>query len=488
MNPRFSVVVPTRERAETLRSCLRTVLAQSFDDYEVIVCDNASSPATRQTVAEFRSPRVRYVRSDAPLAMSDNWELAVSHARGDYLTVLGDDDGLMPSALADLYRLIDQYDRPGAVQWFAGLYTWPTIAVPEEANFLRLPLDSATTLVSGRDQLIRASRYEIGTDSLPMIYRSVIRADLVARHKEIVGRVFPTLYPDVYSGYAFAYLAGRYVTTSVPLSIAGLSGKSNGVATLMRTDANPIAEEFERLHKQSGYVRHPTVPNVELLPVNADDSFQYARDFFFARDPFLELDRKKAAERYLAAIPDHDPEARARVKAKVRLALADRPDLLPWFDAMPDLPPCAPFRCRPAKFGYDGWGLTLDATKFGVTDVESAVNLAADVLGARGGARFDVPSRQQANEAWQAAVTGREEDARRAEAGRAEAEARFAQAQQERDAYRLRWSSADDECDALRQRVARLEAEAAALAAAVPPTADRSLIGMAKRVARKLVG
>src|SRR5204863_7515060 len=98
-------VIPTRERAETLQYSLRTCVEQGFDDYEIVVCDNCSSPATREVVEACTSPRVRYVRADRPLAMSANWELAVSHARGEYVTVLGDDDGLMPYALRELDAL-----------------------------------------------------------------------------------------------------------------------------------------------------------------------------------------------------------------------------------------------------------------------------------------------------------------------------------------------------------------------------------------------
>ncbi len=79
--PRFSVVIPTRERADTLRFALRTCLDQAFDDYEVIVSDNFSSPATRGVVDEAAAPKVRYVRTPEPVAMSTNWEFAVAHAR-----------------------------------------------------------------------------------------------------------------------------------------------------------------------------------------------------------------------------------------------------------------------------------------------------------------------------------------------------------------------------------------------------------------------
>src|SRR5438874_2101121 len=121
--PRFSVVVPTRERAATLRVALRTCLEQDFDDYEIVVCDNFGSPATRQVVEECRSSRIRYVRSPRLLSMSSNCELAVSEARGEYVLLLGDDDGLLSHGLRELDRLIGR-EQPPAVRWAAAFYTW----------------------------------------------------------------------------------------------------------------------------------------------------------------------------------------------------------------------------------------------------------------------------------------------------------------------------------------------------------------------------
>ena len=64
--PFVSIVIPTRERAETLYHTLRTCLEQEGDDYEVVVCDNCGSPATRAVVDGFASARIKYVRSAKP--------------------------------------------------------------------------------------------------------------------------------------------------------------------------------------------------------------------------------------------------------------------------------------------------------------------------------------------------------------------------------------------------------------------------------------
>jgi glycosyltransferase involved in cell wall biosynthesis len=395
-SPRFSVVIPTRERADTLQHTLRTCLEQDFDDYEVIVCDNCSSPATRGVVEASRSQRVRYFRSDRPLAMSASWELAVSRARGEYVTVLGDDDGLMPYALRELDALARRHGS-AAIHWHRGLYTWPTMAVAADANLLRLPLDRWVAEHDGRARIASAIRFETVPDTLPMIYNAVIRRDLIERHRLEAGPLFPNLYPDVYSGFAFAYLAGKYLSVGIPMNLAGLSGKSNGVSFLQIREENPIRAEFLRLHAEAGFAPHPTVPDLRLLPIHCADSFQFAKDRLFPNDNGLVLDRRAMAARYLGSITDADPAVRAAARLAIRDSLADRPDLIDWFDGLADPPPCAEFRMRGGQpMGFNGIDLHLDGTAFGLRTIHDAVRLAANMLGVGSGPiQYDLSSRAE---------------------------------------------------------------------------------------------
>lgn len=395
-SPRFSVVIPTRERAGTLRHCLRTCLEQDFADYEILVADNCSTAATRQVIDECKSPRVRYLRSDQPLAMSANWERAVAAASGEYVTVLGDDDGLMPFALRELDTLIRRHGSPLAVHWHRAVYTWPDMAVPADANLLRLPLDRWVKPCDGRERIAAVARYEVGADMLPMIYNAVIHRRLIERHRERTGRLFPNLYPDVYTGFAFAYLAGTFLSVGVPMNVAGLSGHSNGVSFLQVNGTNRITDEFLRLHTEAGYHPHPTVPALRLPPVHVADCFQYAKDLLFPNDDQLVLDRKAATLHFLAAIPPGEPQTRAEARQAIRNSLTDRPDLLAWFDsAAPEPPAAKPFRLRDQPPGFDGYELHLDTAELGVQTVYDAVQLATRLLGfANNPVRYNLPSRQ----------------------------------------------------------------------------------------------
>jgi len=71
--PTISVIVPTRDRCDTLIATLRTCLDQDYERCEIIVSDNLSNDGTKEHVAAIRDPRVRYVRTDRRLGMSQNW-------------------------------------------------------------------------------------------------------------------------------------------------------------------------------------------------------------------------------------------------------------------------------------------------------------------------------------------------------------------------------------------------------------------------------
>src|SRR6185436_15663072 len=76
MSPVFSVVIPTYNRSDLLRQAVESVLAQTLDDLEVVVSDNHSTDDTRDVIAGFDDPRVRYVVPPAHMVLPDSWEFA----------------------------------------------------------------------------------------------------------------------------------------------------------------------------------------------------------------------------------------------------------------------------------------------------------------------------------------------------------------------------------------------------------------------------
>jgi glycosyltransferase involved in cell wall biosynthesis len=97
----FSVIVPTRDRADVLGRALRSVLAQTFPDFEVVVVDDGSGDGTREVVDALGDPRVRYVyRDHAGVSAARN--VGAAQATGRYLTFLDSDDEALPGWLEAL--------------------------------------------------------------------------------------------------------------------------------------------------------------------------------------------------------------------------------------------------------------------------------------------------------------------------------------------------------------------------------------------------
>src|ERR1700730_16260932 len=98
-DPMISLIIPTRERAQTLVFTLASALNQDSQAFEVIVSDNVSKDETCAVVERCMDSRSRYIRTERRLSMCDNYEFALQQARGKYVIFIGDDDAVMPHAL-----------------------------------------------------------------------------------------------------------------------------------------------------------------------------------------------------------------------------------------------------------------------------------------------------------------------------------------------------------------------------------------------------
>ena len=108
--PLVSVGVPVYNGEAFLEDAIRSALAQTLGDLELILCDNASSDRTADICRDYvaRDPRVRYFRNARNLGAAANYNLAFSHARGRYFKWLAHDDRMLPSYLAKTQRILGE--------------------------------------------------------------------------------------------------------------------------------------------------------------------------------------------------------------------------------------------------------------------------------------------------------------------------------------------------------------------------------------------
>lgn len=105
---RVSVCIPTYNSDRFLGETIRSVLDQRFTDFELVVCDNASTDGTPELCAQFSDPRLRYVRFDELVGQAANWNRCLELARAELIILLHGDDLLTPDYLE---RAVAEMDR-----------------------------------------------------------------------------------------------------------------------------------------------------------------------------------------------------------------------------------------------------------------------------------------------------------------------------------------------------------------------------------------
>jgi glycosyltransferase involved in cell wall biosynthesis len=113
--PVVSVCIPTFNHGRFLGEAIRSVLEQDYDDYEIVVSDNASTDDTRDVVRTFSDCRIQYLRSERNIGMMENWNRAVLASRGRYLKLLQADDILLPGALSLAVPILEAVGGVGMV-------------------------------------------------------------------------------------------------------------------------------------------------------------------------------------------------------------------------------------------------------------------------------------------------------------------------------------------------------------------------------------
>ncbi len=103
--PFFSVVIPVYNRAGTLRVALRSVLAQSEQDFEIVVVDDGSTDDPKATVEAFGDPRIRYIRRENGGGGAAR-NTGIAQAAGDFIAFLDSDDVFLPHHLRAMRQLL----------------------------------------------------------------------------------------------------------------------------------------------------------------------------------------------------------------------------------------------------------------------------------------------------------------------------------------------------------------------------------------------
>jgi glycosyltransferase involved in cell wall biosynthesis len=388
----ISFIIPTRDRAEVLRYSLAACARIPDRQIEIIVSDNSSVDDTPDVAANFSDSRVRYVCTPQRYSMRQNFEFAVTHARGDYIFMLGDDDAPIPSQVAYLRALLERY-KPDTLTGAVIGYNWPGPASPSNSGRLKFEYKSAyggIAIASGeqlRAELEREGAFV--TRHAPRIYGGAASRRIVEGLKAKTGQLFMATWPDAYFTFASPSLIQRHLVVSHPFFIAGSSPRSNG-ASIHRWKRNePLRAEYEKF---LGEARSDPILNI--IPDTWSVQMGYLSHLEsanrYAYGGSLRIDYEREAERIVRSLDELDHSRRAEA-ANIFAQYASERNLPQTFcDAEALLARCSPTvkapkssrRKRARVRSYVSINrVVLDLTAAGRTDVDAAASACDRLLG-----------------------------------------------------------------------------------------------------------
>ena len=112
--PRFTVIIPQKNRAEYMEYTLRTCMIQDYPNFEVIVSDDCSDDNSVEVIERLckQDSRIKLFAHKQHLGMRDNFEFALSQVKPGYVMALGGDDGLVPGCITRMYQILTETKSP----------------------------------------------------------------------------------------------------------------------------------------------------------------------------------------------------------------------------------------------------------------------------------------------------------------------------------------------------------------------------------------
>ncbi len=131
---KITTLIPTFRRPALLKKAIGSVLSQTYTNFEIWVCDNASGDETPGVVASFQDSRLHYHCHETNIGMIGNYQFSLSLIKTPFFSFLSDDDILFPNFFETAIGQFQKYPE-------AGFVAGSTIIATPDKKIVRIPLD-----------------------------------------------------------------------------------------------------------------------------------------------------------------------------------------------------------------------------------------------------------------------------------------------------------------------------------------------------------
>lgn len=280
--PLLSVVIPTRNRFMYVKSAIISILALKDLRIELVIQDNSNSSELMSWIEEnFADTRLKYNYSKSPLSFVGNFNEGVKLATGEYLCIIGDDDGINPEII-DVTAWLKQENIDCLTTKISANFVWGDAEVPTTyftkvtGGVLTMSKISGKIIESQIENelaaFVKGGAINYLDFKLPKIYHGIVSAKCLEEVKSKTGAYFGGLSPDIFASITLACIVKRVFFTDYPLTISGVCGVSASIVEgLLKKNSKKI-EDAPHLRNRGEYEWSDLVPKVYCVETIWADS------------------------------------------------------------------------------------------------------------------------------------------------------------------------------------------------------------------------
>tara|TARA_B100000787_G_C16196437_1_gene301212 strand:+ start:3060 stop:4277 length:1218 start_codon:yes stop_codon:yes gene_type:complete len=232
MSKKYTIVIPSMNGSKYLKHAIDSVLLENSKNFQLVVSINHSTDSSYEMLKDYKDDRLKVVSPPKKLSMAGHYEWCIDQADSEWLTIIGDDDGIMPGFFDYMDYLTNKWTQVEAISFKRAYFFWPGAEKIFGNIVLHYHKSKNEKLLSSKSMLLKVFSSIKEHYDLPQLYtNNMIRKSLINRIKsKSKGKFYHEMTPDVYSGVVIALSIKNYLRVDRPIFWTGSSPKSLGVA------------------------------------------------------------------------------------------------------------------------------------------------------------------------------------------------------------------------------------------------------------------
>ncbi len=285
--PLISIVIATKNREIYCIEAIKSILSINSNEIELAIADNSDTNEIKKFVKSINDSRLNYVYNNSLTSSIANFNRAMALATGEYVCMIGDDDGINPEII-EITKWALKNNVDAITSSICANYRWEGTGAPDTL-FTKMTGSTLTlTSFNCKAQFVHVSKslnalMKNGATNylefkLPKLYHGIIRREIFQQIKQDTGEYLKGLSPDIYSAVILAHKVKNLVYINYPITIPGVCATSTSIIEGQKKSNSKRIEDIPHLKNRGDYTWSINVPRFYCVQTIWADSCFAALD------------------------------------------------------------------------------------------------------------------------------------------------------------------------------------------------------------------